>query len=265
MGTVVFVHGFPFNGSMWEPQLGALPDGWRGIAPDLRGFGNAPLAPERGGLPTGAELGAEVALPDDPVLTMELLADDIAALIEEQAAGHAVVCGLSMGGYVALALWRRRPELVRALVLADTRAEPDTDEGRQNRARMAKMARGSGTESVASAMLPAVLSERTLDRRAELVERVRSMILETDARTIIAALAGMAARNDSTGILPTIDVPALVVVGEHDGLTPPDVARTLADRLPGARLEVVPDAGHVSNMENPAAFNAALNRFLETV
>lgn len=265
MGTVVFVHGFPFDGSMWDAQLAALPTGWRGLAPHLRGFGDAPLEAVPGEVPTGADLGGDVAFPAEPVLPMELLADDIAGLIEREAGGRAVVCGLSMGGYVALSLWRRRPELVRALVLADTRAEPDTDEGRGNRARMAALARRSGAAAIASAMLPTVLSERTLGTRAGTADRVRDMMLGTAPATIVAALAGMAARRDSRPDLPTVDVPALVVVGEEDTLTPPDVARALADGLSRATLEVIPDAAHLSNLENPPAFDAALARFLTTL
>jgi len=265
VGTVVFVHGFPFDGSMWDSQLAALPVGWRGLAPHLRGFGDSPLIPVPGASPTGADLDGDVALPDEPVLPMELLADDIATLIEGAADGSAVVCGLSMGGYVALSLWRRRPDLVQALVLADTRAEPDTAEGRDKRARMAESARGSGAAAIATAMLPTVLSERTLDEDPATVERVRGMILGTQPATIVAALAGMAARRDSVPDLGTIDVPTLVIVGEHDTLTPPDVARGLADRLPRGTLEVVPEAGHVSNLENPAGFNAVLTRFLGTL
>jgi 3-oxoadipate enol-lactonase len=270
-GTVVFVHGFPFDGSMWQPQLDALPDGWRGLAPDLRGFGGARLTGEPGGpddagpIVSGARAGGRVALPGEAVLKMDHLADDVAALIEGEGAGPAVVCGLSMGGYVTLSLWRRRPELIRALVLADTRAEADTDEGRENRMRTAQTARDRGMAPIAEAMVPALLAERTLAERPEIVDRVRRMITGTPTETAIAALAGMAARRDATADLAGMDVPTLVLVGEHDGLTPPEVARSMADWLPRATLRVIPDAGHVSNLENADAFNRALVEFLETV
>lgn len=262
LGSVVFLHGFPFNGSMWQPQLEALPAGWRGLAPDLRGFGGSALHAAAGEVSSGSRIGSRVALPHEPVLTMHRLADDVAALIEEEGASPAVVCGLSMGGYIAFALYRRHPSLVRALVLADTRPEADTDEGRENRIRMAQSARESGAAAIARAMLPSILAERTIADDAETTDRVRSMILATPTETIIAALAGMATRVDASESLATMDVPVLAVVGEEDRLTPPHVVRAMADRLPRARLEVISDAGHVSNLENPAAFNAALAGFL---
>jgi 3-oxoadipate enol-lactonase len=264
-GTVLFIHGFPFDGSMWAPQLDALPDGWAGLAPDLRGFGQSPLGTARDELSSGSRAGGRIARPDEPVLTMDRLAEDTARLIESEGAGPAVVCGLSMGGYVAFSLWRRHPELVRALVLADTRPEADTDEGRENRMRMAQTARDSGARPIALTMTPGLLAERTIDERPEVAETVRAMIAGTAPETLIAALAGMAARRDATALLASIDVPVLVLVGEHDTLTPPDVARALVGRLPDARLQVLADAGHVSSLENPDAFNAALHDFLASL
>jgi 3-oxoadipate enol-lactonase len=260
--AVVFVHGFPFDGSLWDPQLAAMPSGWRGLAPDLRGFGRSPLDAEGTDLPTGAATGAGVALREEPVLTMDRLADDVAAFIETESTPPAVVCGLSMGGYVLFALARRRPDLLRAVVLADTRAEADSDAGRENRRRLAQVVRTAGPTAVAREMLPALLAERTLQERPAVVDHVRAMMEGTPAETLIAALAGMAGRRDATADLAAVTVPALVVVGEHDTLTPADAARALAARLPDARLEVVPDAGHVSNLENPGAFNRVLSDFL---
>lgn len=263
--TVVFLHGFPFDGRMWEPQLVALPEGWQGLAPDLRGFGQTPLDDRAGDVHTGRRIGGRIARDDEPVLTMDRLADDVAGLIREEARGPAVVCGLSMGGYVAFALWRRHPDLLRGLVLADTRPGADDDEGRENRLRTAQTARSSGARPIATGMIPALLAPGTRADQPDVVERVRAMIHETAPATLVAALAGMAARHDSTGDLPGIRVPTLVVVGEHDELTPPDVARAMADAIPDARFREVPGAGHVSNLENPEAFNRALQEFLERV
>ncbi|MFO7894517.1 MAG: alpha/beta fold hydrolase [Longimicrobiales bacterium] len=260
-GSVFFIHGFPFDGSMWEPQLAALPAGWRGLAPDLRGFGRSPIDGD-GCTPSGKRMGAGIARPDEPVLSMTCLADDMAALIEREADGPAVVCGLSMGGYVAFELVRRRPELVRGLILADTRATADDDEGRENRMRVAQTVRAVGARPVAQAMIPDLLTERTREEKPEVVEKVRSMILGTPAETLVAALAGMAARHDRTADLATLPARTLVVVGEHDAITPPDTARAMTNAIPEAELVVIPDAGHLSNLENPAAFNAALNGFL---
>jgi 3-oxoadipate enol-lactonase len=263
-GTVVFIHGFPFDGSLWELQLEGLPAGWIGLAPDLRGFGRSPMG-GRDELVGGSRVGGRIARRDEPVLTMDRLADDVADVVATVGGGPVVVCGLSMGGYVAFSLWRRHPGLVRALVLADTRAEADSDEGRENRMRMAQIARDSGPGAIAAAMLPSLLSDRTLDQRPEVALRVREMMTGTSAETLVAALAGMAARRDSVSDLPGMDVPAMVLVGEEDRLTPPDAARAMAQRLPRARLEVIPGTGHVSNLEDPAAFNALLAGFLDSI
>lgn len=263
-GSVVFIHGFPFDGSMWAPQLDALPAGWRGLAPDLRGFGDSPLDGS-GRVSTGKKVGGRIARSDEPVLTMARLADDVAELIEAEADGPAVVCGLSMGGYVAFALLRRRPDLVRGLVLADTRATSDSDETRENRMRMAQIVRASGTKPIADEMVPTLLADATLDDAPDTVDAVRTMILDTPAPTVVAALAGMASRHDSTSALPGIAAPTLVVVGEHDTITPVDDARAMAEAIPDARLEVIPSAGHLSNLENPGAFNSVLAAFLAAV
>jgi 3-oxoadipate enol-lactonase len=263
--TVVFIHGFPFDGTMWEPQLAALPSGWRGLAPDLPGFGRSDLGRHRDPGPSGARSATRIARPDEPVLTMDGMADDVAALIREESGAPVVVCGLSMGGYVTFALWRRHRDLVRALILADTRAEADSDEARENRLRMAQAAREAGARPVASAMLPTLVARRTLSERPEVAERVRGMIMATPAETLVAALAGMAARPESSRDLPSVDVPALVVVGEEDALSPPAVGRAMARQLPDARLAVLPGAGHLSNLEDPAAFNAVLTEFLTSL
>ncbi len=261
-GSVLFVHGYPFNATMWAPQLAALPDGWRGIAPDLRGFGASPLNGAANDVPSGKRLGSGIARADEPVLTMARLADDIAAVIEEESDGPAVVCGLSMGGYVTFELLRRHPDRVRAVVLVDTRAAADSDEGKENRLLSAQMVRSEGTRPLAVAMLPQLLAESTREENPELVETVRAMILDTPVQTVVAALAGMASRHDSTGDLGSISVPALVVVGAEDAITPPAEARRMAEAIPGAELAVISGAGHVSNLEAVDAFNSVLGSFL---
>jgi 3-oxoadipate enol-lactonase len=259
-GTIVFLHGFPFDGSMWDAQLAAMPPGWRGLAPDLRGFGGSPM--EAGDLSSGKRLGGRIARDHEPVLTMASLADDVADLILRETDGDAVVCGLSMGGYVALELWRRHPTRVRALILADTRSGADTDEAREDRMRMAQIARRAGGRPIADAMLPALLAPDADARSPGLRDRVRTMIGATPAATLVAALAGMAARHDSTGELGAISVPTLVLTGELDAVTPPDGARAMADAIPGARFAALAHAAHLANMENAADFNAAIAEFL---
>ena len=260
-GPVLFVHGFPFNGGMWQAQMDALPDEWRGLAPDLRGFGASPLEEPGRELPRAAEGGA-VALHGEPVLTMDRLADDLARLLEDEGGEPAVICGLSMGGYAAFALFRRHPRLVRALVLADTRAGADSAEARQNRARTARTIREHGVRPIAAAMVGGLLAPVTREDRPGVVDQVRRMIEGTAPATVIAALAGMAERPDSSPLLPRINVPTLVVVGEHDQLTPPEVGAAMAGAIPEARLEVLAGAGHLTPLENPTAFNSAMLEIL---
>ena len=260
-GTILFLHGFPFDGSIWDDQMAALPPGWRGLAPDLRGFGRSPLGAAE--LPSGGKAGAGVALPDEAVLTMASLAEDVAGLVEEQVGGPVVVCGLSMGGYVAFALLRSHPELVRALVLMDTRAGPDNDEGRENRRRVAASVREHGSRPLASSMLPTLFAPRSLEERGETAERVQAMMEQASPRTLIAALAGMAARPDSNPDLAGIRVPTLVLVGAEDSITPPDAARAMATAIPHARLEVVAGAGHLACVEAPETTNRLLASFLQ--
>lgn len=262
-GTILFLHGFPFDGSVWDPQMAALPTGWRGLAPDLRGFGRTPLG--AAGLPTGADEPDAIARADEAVLTMDALAGDVARLVDERVGGPVVVCGLSMGGYVAFALHRLRPGLFRGLLLLDTRAGADTPEGRQGRRRMADTARQAGAAPIATAMLPALFAPASLDGRPDAVAKVRAMIQATAPRTLVAALAGMAARPDSTSDLPRIDVPTLVIVGAEDSITPPADARAMAAAVPGARLETIDGAGHLAALEAPGRVNPLIAAFLQNL
>ncbi len=242
--AVVLLHGFPFNRTMWREQLSALADARRVITPDLRGHGET-------------EASGEVS-------TMEEMAGDVAALLDELGVDRPVALGgLSMGGYVALAFYRLFPARVRALVLADTRPQADTDDARRTRDETARRALTEGMSAVADAMLPKLLAPATLRERPEVVARVREMILSTSPEGAAAALRGMAARRDQTDLLPDIGVPTLIVVGSEDAITPPPVSDDMRRQIPGARMEVIEGAGHVSNVERPAEFNRAVADFLE--
>lgn len=243
--VVVFLHGFPFDRSMWRGQVEKLSDSFRVIAPDFRGHGETTVT----------------AAPS----TMEDLAEEIAALLDELNIPRAVICGLSMGGYVAFALYRAHPERVRALVLADTRAQADTEDARRTREENARRALAEGMQPIVDAMLPKLLSARTRESEPEVVARVRKMMLGVNAEGAAAALRGMALRRDQTDILSKIDVPTLVIVGSEDAVTPPSEAETLHERIEGSRLVVVEGAGHVSNIERPEEFDRALAEFLESL
>ena len=244
---VVLLHGFPFNHTMWRAQAEALGEGHRVITPDLRGHGG-----------TGLGEGASSS--------MEEMATDVAALLDELNVSERVVTGgLSMGGYVTLAFYRLFPQRVRALILADTRPQSDTEEARRAREETAQRALREGMQTVADAMLPKLLAPSTREEKPEVFERVREMILATRPEGAAAALRGMAARRDQTDLLQEIDVPTLIIVGSEDALTPPKDSETMHRAIRGSRLVVIEGAGHVSNLERPAEFNRALEDFLKVI
>jgi 3-oxoadipate enol-lactonase len=240
---IVFVHGFPFNSAMWGPQLAALPAGWRGIALDLRGFG-------------ASEEGTE------SVYEMQLFARDVAGVLDQLGLSSAVVCGLSMGGYIAFELWRLFPQKVRALVLADTRAGADSADARRARERLAARVEAEGAQPVIDAMLPKLVSPTTRYMQPGVVQAIRAMMQETPATTMARTLRGMAARPDSEPLLRTIEVPTLVVVGAEDAITGKGQSEFLARGIRGARIETIDDAGHVPPLERPDEFNRVLHAFL---
>lgn len=243
--AVVFLHGFPFDRSMWRGQVERLSASFRVIAPDLRGHGETTATREPS--------------------TMEEMAEDVVALLDELNVPRAVVCGLSMGGYVSLALYRAHPSRVRALVLADTRAQADTEEARRTREENARRALAEGMEPIVEAMLPKLLSARTREGEPATVARVRRMMLGVNPEGAAAALRGMALRRDQTVLLSEIDVPVLFVVGSEDAITPPSESEAMHALVEGSRLKVVEGAGHVSNVERPEEFDRALAEFLDSL
>jgi pimeloyl-ACP methyl ester carboxylesterase len=240
--VLVLLHGFPFNRSMWREQSRALSATCRVVAPDLRGLGETP----RG----------------EGALTMGEMAEDVAALLDTLNVERVVLGGLSMGGYVAFEFFRRFRSRVRALVLADTRPQADTDEGRRTREETAQRVLRDGMEPVADSMLPKLLSAATREREPDVVERVRAMMLGTRPEGAAAALRAMAARRDQTEMLTSIDVPTLIVVGGDDSITPPSDAEAMGAKIKGSRLVRIEGAGHMSNVERPEEFNRALGEFV---
>lgn len=239
--AVVLLHAFPLHAAMWQPQLDALSDGWRVIAPNLPGFGGSAPLPEP---------------------SIEAMAGCVAELLLELGVTSAAVCGLSMGGYVALAMLRRHRPLVRALVLADTRASDDTPEVRHRRTRQQREIEDQGTGPVVEAMLESLPSEYTRKHRPDVMDLIHRLMLDARPAGVSAALEAMKQRPDSTAELAAVDVPALVVVGEEDKPSPPDVAEAMCKSMPRCRLVVIPTAGHLSNLETPDVFTAELRAFL---
>ena len=239
---VVLIHGYPFNRSLWSEQIPALSNAYRIIAPDLRGFGDSDAS--------------------DDTSTMNRLAADVAALMDHLEIARATICGLSMGGYVALAFYKQFPSRVRALVLADTRAQADTEEGKQTRVQQAEKALSEGMAGIADAMLPKLLTPETVSKRPEIVKFVRDMMLQTKPEGAAAALRGMAEREDQTELLPKITVPALILVGAEDAITPVADSEKMHQAIDNSRLVVLDHAGHVSNLERAQQFNDAVLHFL---
>jgi 3-oxoadipate enol-lactonase len=235
---LLLLHAFPLDASMWEPQISALSDQVEVVAPDLPGFGRAPAS--------------------GPVLHMDAAADAAAEALTKAGVEKAVVCGLSMGGYIALAFWRRHRDLVDGLVLANTRAGADDDAGKERRRALAERLRAEGSDFLVQSP-PPLLSAGAPD---ELWATVKRIIAGQPAEAIAAASVGMAERADSTGDLARIDVPALVITSTGDTLIPAEASTPMAEQISGARLKIIEGAGHLSNMEAPEEFTRLLREHL---
>ena len=240
---LVLVHGFPLDHLMWQGQIDDLADACRIIAPDLRGFGASTVTPE--------------------TVTMQQFADDVAGLLDAlRITGPVVFCGLSMGGYVGWQFALRHRKRLAKLILCDTRTVADTPEAAAGRRKTAEQVLTEGAKVVAEAMLPKLFAPVAQQDQPQIVEATRQVILRTDPRGIAAALLGMAERPDVTSRLREIDVPALVLCGQHDGIAPPTEMRQIAAAMPQAQFVEIPAAGHMAPLEQPAAVNAALRKFL---
>ena len=239
---VVLIHGYPFNRSLWNEQIAALSGSYRVIAPDLRGFGESDSS--------------------DGPSTMNRMAQDVALLLDHLGIPRVTIGALSMGGYVTFAFYKQFPSRVRALILADTRAQADTAEAKQNRTRQAEKALSEGMAGIADAMLPKLLTPETVSKRPDIVKRVRDMMLKTKPEGAAAALRGMAERDDQTSLLSKISVPTLIIVGAEDAITPVADSEKMNHAITGSRLVVLENAGHVSNLERTEEFNEAVLDFL---
>lgn len=242
IGTLVLIHGFPLNAGMWEPQLSLSGLGWRVVVPTLRGFDGGTA--------------------DPLVSSMDDFAADIIDLLDAVGIEEAVVGGLSMGGYVAFAMHRLAPRYFGGLILADTRAEADTPESGAARLRMMELAAAEGPGAIAAEMMPRLLGDTTRRTRPAIEEAVRSMIVSNSSTAIAAALGAIMRRLDSTPLLSSIRCPTLVIAGEEDTLTPPALSQGLHEAIGGSTLSLVPEAGHLANLEQPDAFNRAVGAFL---
>jgi pimeloyl-ACP methyl ester carboxylesterase len=245
---VIFLHAFPLNRAMWNGDIAGLLDEqrYRLVSLDWRGFGESD-APGEG-----------------EISTMDLLAGDVVALMDHLGIEQAVLCGLSMGGYVAFACWRRYAQRIGGLILADTRPAADTPEAQANRENVARLAEAQGTTAIADLQLPRLISDYTRQHHPLVETRVRQMINAATPPGIAAAARGMARRADSSDLLANISCPTLVITGEQDAVIPLSESQVYASSIPDAQFVAIPDAGHLSNLEQPDVFLTSVSSFLQS-
>jgi pimeloyl-ACP methyl ester carboxylesterase len=257
--AVLLLHGYPFDKSMWRDQIGVLSaSGFRAIAPDLRGLG---ATSDKLQFVEQEKQRQDEA--DQTTNTMEDMARDAAGLLDQLEISAAVVCGLSMGGYVAFEFLKLFPSRVRAVVLAGTRAPADNEQERKGRFDQAQRMLAEGMAPIAEATLSKLLAARTLTEKPEVIDRVREMILKTDPLGAAAAQRGMAARRDYSAGLAEIGVPALIIVGREDSIRPVADAEFMHRGIRNSQLKIVEDAAHLTNMEQPEVFNRSMLTVLE--
>jgi 3-oxoadipate enol-lactonase len=245
---IVLIHGFPFSSEMWKGQMQVLQDikkNLRVITHDLRGHGQSDVG--------------------DGQYSIELLVDDLIALLDYLKISETILCGFSMGGYIALRAIERNPDRFNALILCDTMSAADSDEAKIRRANSIKLVKKEGVGRFAEGFLKAVFAPKTFDTNPGIIDETRRMVLSNSPLGICGALLAMAGRTDTTEALSKINVPTLILVGEHDAVTPPSAAKNMHDRIPNSKLHLIENAGHMSNLENPVMFNKHLTKFLDGI
>jgi len=240
---VVFIHGYPLNKAIWQPQLEGLSDVARIITPDLRGHGRSGAIPG--------------------IHTMRLMAKDLKELIENlQIEQQVILCGLSMGGYVIFEFMRSYPNMVKGMILAATRATADSTETKANREQSAAIAQERGPVAIADSMLPKMMAPTTYQSRPDLVEHVREIMVDISTQAIVGDLMGMLYRVDSTPFLKEINIPVLILHGENDQIIPQAEIDLMRKEIKNAQVKIIPEAGHLLNLEQPGLFNTAVREFI---
>ena len=239
---IILIHGFLFSHEMCDPQIEALQKRFRVIAYDLRGHGKSGIG--------------------DGQYTLEFFVDDLIGLLDHLGIERAVLCGLSMGGYIALRAVERNPERVRGLILADTQSKADSNEAKLRRAAGIKSVKAIGVKAYAESSIKSVFTPQTLANNDDVVERIRRIIQSNSSLGICGALLALASRTDTTESLAGIKAPTLILVGEHDASTPPSASQEMHNKIPNSEIHVIPHAAHLSNLENSEEFNKHLLDFL---
>ena len=240
---VVFIHGFPFSHDMWEPQMNVMPNDIHAIAYDVRGHGDSDVG--------------------DGQFTIELFVDDLIALLDHLFIEKAILCGLSMGGYIALRTFERHPDRVRGLILCDTKSGPDMNAAKIKRTVTMKAVKAAGVQTFAEDFVKAIFWEKTFKRNPSIIAFIKQIICTNSQRGICGTLLALAARTDTTPTLSSINIPTCIIVGEHDKLTPPSDAQTMHSMIEGSELHILSNAAHMSNLENVQEFNERLIAFLK--
>jgi 3-oxoadipate enol-lactonase len=243
--VIIFIHGFPFNKSMWNLQVEPLKDNYRLIMYDIRGHGNSDAGNE--------------------VFSIDLFANDLIGLMDALKIDKAILCGLSMGGYIALNAMGKYHERFDALVLSDTQCIADTSEAKEKRMRAIESIKYTGVEKYAEECIKNFFSPESFLTKGKEIADVREMIVKTSEQSLCSTLLALSVRKETCHILPEIKVPVLIMVGNEDKITPPAAARFMHEKIEGSFLKIIDHSGHLSNLENPGEFNVQLKKFVASV
>jgi len=243
--VIIFIHGFPFNKSMWDLQVESLKVNYRLIRYDIRGHGNSGAGNED--------------------FSIDLFAGDLIGLMDALKVDRAILCGLSMGGYIALNAVSRYPERFDALVLCDTQCIADTPEAKAKRMKTIEIIKHSGVKTYAAESIKNLFAPESLLTKLKETADVKEMILKTSVQSLCNTLLALSVRKNTCHILPEIKIPVLILVGSEDKITPPAAAAFMHEQIKGSFLKIIGHAGHLSNLENPGEFNDHLKKFIASV
>lgn len=243
--SIIFVHGFPFDHSMWNYQVEALKNKYYCITYDVRGLGASPAG--------------------DGQFTLESFVDDLELIIQMLKLNNPILCGLSMGGYISLRALERMPNVFKAAILCDTRSESDTNEGKLRRAAAIKLINTNGVKEFVSEFVPNCFSEKFIKENSGIYLAIVERSMVSNPIAVKGCLIAMAGRTDTTDSVSNCRIPVLVLCGEDDKLTPPSVMKSLADKIPASKFRIVPNAGHMSPVENPIFVNQQISEFLSSI
>ena len=243
--VIIFIHGFPFNKSMWNSQVETLKDNCRTIAYDIRGHGDS--------------------FAGDEVFSIDLFLNDLISLMDTLKIDKAILCGLSMGGYIALNAIEKHNARFDALILSDTQCIADTPEAKEKRMMAIETIRKTGVEKYAEESIKNLFAPESFTTRIKEIADIREMIMKTSPQSLCNTLLALSVRKETCTKLSAIKVPVLIMVGSEDKITPPSAARFMHEKIKGSQLKIIDHAGHLSNMENPDEFNVQLRKFVASV